>query len=55
MEKRLSIAELKAKTNATVLQNAEIYMGGEESLCHNGEGKPAPMPQDGVIVVRPRQ
>jgi hypothetical protein len=35
MTKRLSLADLKAKATASVIQNTEIYTGGEESGCHN--------------------
>lgn len=46
MQKRLSLADLKAKAENAVLENAEIYMGGEEASCHF---KPADQsPQDGV-------
>lgn len=46
MQKRLSLADLKAKAEKAVLENAEIYMGGEEASCHY---KPAEQPtQDGV-------
>ena len=41
MQKRLSLADLKAKADKAVLENAEIYMGGEESRCHN---KPSDKP-----------
>lgn len=34
MTKRLSLADLKAKSAAAVIQNTELYMGGEESGCH---------------------
>lgn len=34
MQKRLSLADLKAKAEKAVLENAEIYMGGEEAGCH---------------------
>ena len=36
--KRLSISELKAQKGA--LAKAELYMGGENNCCHNGECKP---------------
>ncbi len=34
MQKRLSLADLKAKADKAVLENAEIYMGGAEADCH---------------------
>jgi hypothetical protein len=46
MQKRLSLADLKAKAENAVLENAEIYMGGEESRCHFELADPSP--QDGV-------
>lgn len=46
--KRLSISELKAQKGALV--KAELYMGGENNCCHNGECKPIPMPRDKTRV-----
>jgi hypothetical protein len=34
---RLSLAELKAKANTSVIENAEIYTGGEDAQCHFGD------------------
>ncbi|MEN9611833.1 MAG: hypothetical protein RLZZ628_2647 [Bacteroidota bacterium] len=52
MTKRLSLADLKAKATASVIQNTEIYMGGEESGCHyNIVKKPAEMERDGTAII----
>ena len=52
MEKRLSLAELKAKASTSVIKNAEIYMGGEEECCHRGDCKPVQGKVDGAIKVQ---
>jgi hypothetical protein len=51
MTKRLSLADLKAKATASVIQNTEIYTGGEESGCHR---EPIIMPQDGTRLPQRR-
>ncbi len=35
MEKRLSLADLKAKS-VSVLPNSELFTGGESEYCHFG-------------------
>lgn len=47
MEKRLSLAELKAKATTSVVKNAEFFTGGEESGCHYVI---APITRDGTTV-----
>ncbi len=39
MEKRLSLADLKAKS-ISVLFSSELFTGGECENCHEGCGKP---------------
>jgi hypothetical protein len=34
MQKRLSLADLKAKATTNVVKNTEVYMGGNTDGCH---------------------
>jgi hypothetical protein len=51
MTKRLSLADLKAKSAAAVIKDTEIYMGGEESGCHK---QLPPLRSCDFIIEKPR-
>ena len=38
MEKRLSLAELKAKVGKVIVKT-EVFTGGAQEYCHEGYGK----------------
>jgi hypothetical protein len=44
MQKRLSLADLKANMTTNVVKNTEVYTGGDAGGCHWVYNGPPPMP-----------